>query len=539
VLISDTVRARRTGIIVWVTGGAVFMLVVAYGYVVEVDQYPGGAPAMGAAIEAAAQAMRLLRWPAERLDTFGGYITYHNVTILALFLSIWAAIQGAYLLRGSQAEGPLEQILATERSRRSVAGYRVAGFVVVLTLIVAGIGVGLAVATAVAGVYDPGGAMLTMVSAGLSALVCFGLGLAVAQLAGTARVAAGLSAAIITGLYLVTNVWEQLGGSGAIRFVSPFHYSNQSRALVPGQSATLWAMGVLIAMTLGVTAIAAWAFNRRDIGSPLWARKPRTTPREAAEFDTGSPRPYWRAESVRHRLELLGWSAGMATLTGLMAWLQPVVADLWEQLGFTQFMSAADSGASVVDQYMSFAAELAAAVVAGFGIAQATGWVAEMRDGRVELYLAHPVSWRRLILERLVTMTAGVAAIAVGAILGLSIGAVAVDAPLDPAGLVRTVLGTILLGLALGGVGAVLVAWLRTGISVILLTAATFASYLLAFVVPLFDLPKWLASLSFFGAYGRPYLEAPDVAGLGLLMGLAVVGILIAPVVAGRRPKVR
>ena len=50
-LIADTVRAHRLAAAVWIVFGAGFMLVIGYGYVEEVESYPGGASAMGAALD--------------------------------------------------------------------------------------------------------------------------------------------------------------------------------------------------------------------------------------------------------------------------------------------------------------------------------------------------------------------------------------------------------------------------------------------------------------------------------------------------------
>jgi ABC-2 type transport system permease protein len=536
-LVADTLRSRRLATLVWIASGVAFMVVVAYGYIEEVETNPGGAAGMGAAIEAAAQAMRLLRWPAERLDTFGGYITYHNVTVLALALGVWGAIQGASLVRGARAEGQLEHVLATGCPRWRVLAGRVAGFVITLLVIVSGIGGGLAAATAVAGVYDLSGSMITMVFVGLAALSCFGLGLALTQMVGTARFAAGLASAIITGLYLLTNLWEELGWMGGLRYLSPFYYSNQARALVPGHSTDLSTMAVLTVMTAGAVGFAARAFEKRDLGSPLWTRKRREA-RAAPPYKTGAIRSYWWVESSRNKVSLVAWSLGAATLTGLMAWLEPVVVDMWDEMGFSQLLSPAGSRLSATDQYLSFASQLVVAVVAGYTVTQCASWVAEMRDGRVELYLAHPVTWQRLVLERLAVVSTGVAVMSIAAAGGLAVGATAVAAPLNLAGLLRTIPLTFLLGLSIAGLGSLLVAWLPSGTSVILLAAATFASYLLAFVVPLFDLPQWLANISLFGAYGQPYLDPPEAGGMLLLTALALAGGFAAPRLAGRRPKV-
>jgi ABC-2 type transport system permease protein len=533
VLIADTLRTRRLATLVWLVGGIAFMVVIGYGYLEEVETYPGGAPAMGAGLEAAAQAMRLLRWPAERLDTFGGYITYHNVTFIALGLGVWGAIQGVALLRGARAEGQLECILAAGCSRRLLLASRVTGWATTLIVITAGIGVGLAAATAIAGVFDLSGSMITMGSVALVALACFGLGLALAQMVGTVRVAAGLTVAAITGLYLLTNVWEELGWFGGLRYLSPFYYSNRSRALVPGHSVDLSAMAALAVMTAAAVCLAVWAFERRDLGATLW----RLDRRAGAPHLEVSARPYWWAESSRRKLGLAAWSLGAAILTGLIAWLEPVVVDIWDEMGFSRFLLP-QPGVSLTDRYLSFASQLVAALIAGYAITQTAGWVAEMRERRVEMFLSQPVSWRRLILQRLATATVGVLAISTAAAAGLALGAAAVDAPLNLAALVRTIPVSLILGLALLGLGAMLVAWMPTAASVILLSAVAFASYLLAFVIPLFDLPDWTMNLSLFGAYGQPYLELPDAGGLLLLSGLALAGGVVAPRLAERYPKV-
>ena len=532
-LIADTLRARRLATLVWVIAGIVFMVVIAYGYLEEVKAYPGGPPAMGAALEAAAQAMRLLRWPAERLDTFGGYVTYHNLTLIALALGVWGAIQGVSLLRGAGAEGQLECLLAAGCPRRRLLAGRVAGWVITLVVITAGIGAGLAAATAIAGDFDWSGSMITMSSVMLAALAYFGLGLALAQVVGPVRFAAGLAVTAVTGLYLLTNVAEELGWVGTLRYLSPFHYSNGSRVLVPGHSIDLPAMVALCVMVTVAVGLSAWAFERRDLGAALW-RLDRTGARPRVKW---AARSYWRAESGRHKLGLAAWSSGAAILTGLMAWLEPVVVEMWDEMGLSRFLSP-ESGTSVTDSYFSLTSQLVAALIAGYAIYQAAGWVAEMQERRVEMFLSHPVSWQRLILHRLALAACGVLAISAAAAAGLALGAAAVDAPLRPAGLLRTVPITLILGLAALGLGAMLVAWKPTANGVALFSAVMFASYLLAFAIPLFDLPDWTMNLSLFGAYGQPYLAFPDIGGLALLTGLTLSGGVVAPHLADRNPKV-
>jgi ABC-2 type transport system permease protein len=71
-LVADTIRSHRWGILVWVGGGAVAMYAIALGFAAEAARLAGGARAMAASLQAGAQALRLLRWRAERLDTLAG-----------------------------------------------------------------------------------------------------------------------------------------------------------------------------------------------------------------------------------------------------------------------------------------------------------------------------------------------------------------------------------------------------------------------------------------------------------------------------------
>ncbi len=163
--------------------------------------------------------------------------------------------------------------------------------------------------------------------------------------------------------------------------------------------------------------------------------------------------------------------------------------------------------------------------------------MADLRQGRVELVLAGPLSWPSLIRQRLIALLAGAAAITVGAICGLIAGGLAVGAPLDALGLARVFADVLLFAAALGGLAALVVAWLRgtAGVSVLAVIVAT--SYLLMYLVPLFAWPDWVLRLSVFGALGNPYLEIPAVSGLAVLAVLAAAGTLLATTIAARSAK--
>ena len=536
-LIADTVRAHLRGAIIWTVGGTAAMYVMALALRSEMSRFEGGPKALAASVEAGAQAMRLLRWPAERLDTLGGYLTYHNLTLFAYFLSIYAVVKGVGAIRGAEAAQSLEPILAAGRPRAGILRDRAIGFAVVVAAISIGLGAGLTASMAAGGQPDLGGSFLSASACGLCAFVAYALGALVSQSVGTPRSASAVGALIVTTLYLLTNVWDQLGPIGVIRFVSPFYYFNQSRALVPGHGFSVPAALVSMTMATALLVVAARAFERRDVGAPLWVWQPRRTPR-VTHVQRPALRAYWSATLVRERPSLLVWFAASAVWMGLMAWLEPSVIDVWDKFDFTRNLTAINPRFSPSDHYLSFAAEIIAPIVAAYVITRAAGWVADLEKGRVEIILSGPLSWPGLVRQRLIALLVEVAVVVLGAIAGLVIGAIAVGADLYPLGLLRLAAATCLLAAGLSAIAALLVAWLRTGAAVTALVVLVGASYLFVLLVEMFGWPDWMARVSLFGAFGHPYLTVPPVGGLAFLAVLAVVGTVLAAGVARRSPKV-
>ncbi|HET8643346.1 MAG TPA: ABC transporter permease subunit [Pseudonocardiaceae bacterium] len=536
-LVADTVRAHRWGVPAWIAGSAIAMVAIAAGFAVEVARFAGGAQGMADSMRPGVEAMRLLRWPADRLDTLGGYLAYHNVTLFTLALTLYAAVQGAHAVRGAEARGVPAEILATGRSRAGVLLDRAAGFAVTLTLIGLGLGAGLAVAMAVGGEPDFGGSLVTGFVVALCAFTGYALGVLVSQLTPSTRTGAGLAALLLAGLYLLTNVSDQVGPLAVLRFASPFHYANASRALVPGQGFDVASSLGLAAAAVAMLGAAAWAYEYRDYGAGLWRRRPRPT-RHRPRVQRPALHALWSATLLRQRLGLLTWSVSAALALALMGWLEPAVEDMWNEFQYTKQLFGAEPGRSVADQYLGYTGQLVVPIVAAYVIAQATGWVNDLRQGRAELLLAAPVSWPRLVWQRLLATIAGTTVITAAAVAGLTGTALAAGIGVDPAGLTRSVAVTVLFAAALAGVAAVAVAWLRSTAAVAVLAAFLAASYLLVYLVPLLDWPQWVLRASVFGAYGYPYLEVPAWTGLAALTVLAVSGGLAAAAIAQRSPKV-
>jgi ABC-2 type transport system permease protein len=512
------------------------MYAIAAGFDTEVDRFAGGAKAMADSMRPGVEAMRVLRWPADRLDTLGGYLTYHNVTLFVLFLTVYAAVQGGHAIRAAEPSGMPAEMLATGRSRGGVLFDRAVGFAVTLALISVGLGAGLALAMAAGGQPDTGGAFITALAAGLCAYTGYALGVLVSQLTPSARAGTGLAALAVTGLYLATNVRDEIGALGAVRYVSPFYYFDFSRALVPGHGLHLPSATLMLVAAVAMLAGAAWAYRRRDYAAGVWTRPPRAT-KPLRRVQRPALNQVWTATLLRQRAGLLTWALAAAAGMAMIAWLEPTVADMWDKFQYTQRLLGADPTHSVADQYLAMAGQFIVPIVIAYVLTQATGWVADLKQGRAELMLAASVSWPRLVWQRLAATLAGAAVITTAAIAALAATAVGVGAGVDPVGLGRLAADTLLVTAALAAVAALVVAWLRSTAAVATLAVFVGASYLLVYLVPLFAWPDWILRTTIFGAYGNPYLELPAASGLILLAGMAAIGGLLATAVAAHSPK--
>ncbi len=535
-LVADTIRARRWGTGAWILGSAVAMVAIAAGFDAEVARFSGGATAMAESMRPGVEAMRLLRWPADRLDTLGGYLTYHNVTLFVLFLTLYAAVQGAHAIRGAEPTGAPALLLAAGRSRTGVLVDRAIGFAVTMGLISLGLGAGLALAMAAGGQPDTGGAFITGAAGGLCAYTGYALGVLVSQLTASPRAGTGLSALVLTGLYLLTNVWDEIGVLGATRYASPFYAFDQSRALVPGHGLHLPSALAMAVAAVVLLAAAGRAYQQRDYATGLWHRRPRAA-RPARRVQRPLLDHAWTAMLLRQRVGLLTWSLAAAAGMAMMAWLEPTVADMWDKFQYTQRLLGADPTHSIADQYLALAGQFIVPVTVAYVITQANGWVADLRQGRVELLLSVPLSWPRLVWQRLLATLAGATVITITAATALAVTAAAVGAGIDWLGLVRLVADTLLLTVALTAVAALVVAWLRSSAAVAVLAVYVAASYLLMYLVPLFAWPDWVNRTTLFGAYGNPYLDLPATSSLLVLTALAASAGLLSMVIAQHSAK--
>lgn len=481
--------------------------------------------------------MRPISGPAERLDTYGGYVTYHNASYVALFLALWAAIQGARAIRGWEERGTVEVWLSTGRHRLALLTQRWAGFLVALVAISLGIAAGYWAGTAAARASDWEGAGIVALETALVAATFFAAALLISQLTKAARSGAGFTTIAMLAMYLTANMYPDLGGFAWLRFLSPFFYFQQSRALVPGHSMDAAATAILVLWATVPAALAALAFERRAVGARLWERPAPLREARAGGLRLRAPRlrDAWLADLRSQWVSLALWSIGGAGITALMASVANQVATVWESSELIKQMFLRTPGSSFLDQYMSYVTILGAITPAAFVVAEASRWVGDISEGRTEALLAVTGSRSRVALEWALGTVAGVVVVSVAVIAGCLGGAAMAGVGLRADSLVRTAADSILLGTAVCGIALLAVVVVRNGAAIGVLGAILGVGYFVTLFASLFNWPEWVARLSPFDAYGTPYASVPKASGMALLAALALAGGFAAVVVARRR----
>ena len=533
-LLLHSLRSHLAGALWCGIGGGIAMTITAASLQREFGQFPGGGAALGAMVTAAAEAMRIMRWPAERLDTLGGYLTYHNVLLLPLLLGIYGAVQGAQALRGSEEKRVLDLWLATGSPRWRVVVDRAAAFGAALAIVALGIGAGTAAGMSLGGDAHVGASFVVAAESALVGAVFYALAVLLSSFLKTSGAAAGITVLVMIGLYLVTNVWELIGPFGAVRFVSPFWLRQRSDMLIPGRELDVVATLALGAMTLVLLAAGGAAFARRDYARALLERPASAGPRRA----TGDLawRPTVAIGSVlEERTGILAWALGVAVFMAMFASLIPRIEEMWSKLDIAKLLLTPDPSADFASQLVGLCGEILAPALGAFAIVQSARWVRERTDGRDDLLLSYPITRARYVLQRVGALVIGALVVVAGALAGLAAGAALGDVPLDAAGLARLAGDLVLLTVSVGAVALALVALLRGTATVAILSAWLVAAYLVVFFAPVFEWPDWVGRLSIFDAFGEPYQAMPEVYGIATLAALGVLGVAIAIATLERR----
>jgi polyether ionophore transport system permease protein len=478
----------------------------------------------GAQMAALAAQLTALFAPPVRPDTVGGYVEFRGFHLLEILFAVWALASVAGFVRGDEDRGIVDASLATGIPRPALAASRAAAFA--LAAFAASFSAGLGVIAGVATAHDSvalAGVAEECVQLGALAVACYGVALLAAQVLGPRLAPAG-AAALLLALFLVNSLGRVFSSLSTWRWLSPFRYYELGHPLVTGGVFDWRPVAALVAIGTAMVAAAALLFTRRDVRAGLV--NPPARPHRVTHEPAGL---VWRVPVLRELYEqragLLAWALGISAVAAVfVAVTRTIVQVLLNIPSLLPVLTSIvhEQVYPVVLGYTWF--NVAQLLLAGYAIAQAARWAAEDGDGRLELFLSQPWSRASVVVERMLSLAAGVLVIVAvsGAVLLYGSHAAGID--LDVRRLVAASLMLVPFALVFAGAGALLAAWSPRA-AVALLGAFAVASYLDTELAVIYRLPSWLQDLSAFRLYGTPLLSGVDGRNLALLVCLALAGL--------------
>jgi ABC-2 type transport system permease protein len=473
-----------------------------------------------------------------RADTLGGYLQWRMYgAFLPIVFAFWGFMAGSGVIRGDEERGMLEHWLAGGVARSRLIGIRFFGFLLAAAAAIALTAIATWLGSVAAGEpLDPGSLALASVPLLGLMLTCFGVGLTTGQLSGTRRGAAGLAGGTLLALFLINSLSRSAPGLQPYRVVSPFfYYERSSTVLAPGGMVNLGATLALFAIALALAGVAAAAFIRRDLGSPLFRRRLRTGPPSL----TRAPNALLRLPVLRdvydQRIALTAWLLGVAAMAVLFASIARPTVDLMRSTPGLQAYLAVIGGGNPYQAMIGFfwfgTLQLLLAV---YVITHVARWSADEAEGRLEAVLSEAVPRWKVVAERALGLALTTACLIAAGTLAAAVVARTQQITLDPAALLEAAALLLPFVLALGTLGALLAAFIpRAAVGV--LSAYAVAGYLLQQFGLLLKWPTAIMDLSVFQLYGAPLVTGVYWTGLWAMLAVTGFAFLAALVVMQRR----
>ncbi len=460
-----------------------------------------------------------------RVDTLGGFISWHYGTYFALLAGLWTILALSSTLAGEARRGSLEFAVATALPKRRIALEKVAGIasaagIAVAFVAVAAWATGVLFGTLADDAIAPAAAISFAIGLWLKALIAGSIAFALAPFLGRGA-AAGIAGAVMLAGYVVDSYRTVVPAFDAIAGSTWFSWTADH---VPLAGQSQWAgLGVTAVACAILLGIGVEAFARRDVGVTIaipWPGLPRALVgvRGPLRRTFGDLLPSALAWGIGVGVYGVVMAAASSSLLDALA-ASPGLAEIFRNLipgidvttaaGFLQ-LAFADVGFVLI------------------GLAATTFVAGRSSDevaGRLELQLTTPLTPARWAAASglAVWLAIAVVTILLGAAIALGVASVGQD-PVTPA------MGTAVLalyGAALAGVGVGVGGWLGPSFAVPAVLALAIGTFLLDMLAPLLRLPDWVAQLALTTHLGEPMVGSWDPAGIIACLVLAIGGLAI------------
>ncbi|MGV4922869.1 ABC transporter permease [Streptomyces sp. BHT-5-2] len=461
-------------------------------------------------------------------DSLGGLVAWRMAGLGAVLAAVMSLLIVVRHTREEEETGRQELLSA------AVVGRRAPLTAALLAALLADAGVAaLTAAGLTASGLPAGGSLALAVAIGGTGLLFAALAAIAAQLTESARLAKGLTGAVLGAAFALRAAGDATdagaapgGGTGSVlTWLSPVGWAQNLRAYAGER----WWVALLPATATALATAAAYALTaRRDVGMSFLPARPG--PARAPRSLGGPTGLAWRLQ----RTTLAGWTAGFALAGGVFGGIvkgatslvggNARAREIFERLGGQQ---------SMADAFLASITGLLGMIAALYAVGAVLRMRAEETGGRAEPVLAGAVGRLRWAAGHLVLALAGTAVVlaAGGLTLGITYGASVGDvaggtgrvlaAALAQAPAVWTLAGaaTAVLGLFPRATGAV---WALTG-----------GCLAVGWLGPVLRLPRWALDLSPFGQL--PKLPGGAVTATPFLWLTALSAALVAAGLVGLR----
>lgn len=504
-----TLRLIRRGLLAMMVGLAVYMVVESVAFTTG---YPDEASRAALVAWGQDPGIRVIAGPPTAVNTVGGFVVWDAGLYLTLAISAWAITTATRVLRGDEAAGRAEVMLAGPVSATRMLLIQVA----VLVGACVGVGLALAVPLAAMGAQVAGAVAFGAAEAGFAA--CAVALAAVSSQAVVSRGAAsGLAATVIGVGVLVRMVANSTDTRAWLGWLTPSGWLDQVRAFGENRWPVLL---VPFAVTAGLVASAVLVRRRRDVGAGLIT--PRAAP-TSSRWGLGSPAAFaWRANLG----PLAGWAAGVAAWGAVVGAMAPTIGEfLVDDPGFQAILAAMGMDVSdLVRGFVGMSGTILGLVIAVYAAFRLGAARAEEASTRAEFLLVRPLRRRRWLGGHVLGTATGAILLATVAAGATWVGAVAAGAQVSGGDAFAAVFNALPAVAVFAGL-TVLVFGVAPRLTVAVGASVPLVAYVLEVVGPLLEWPGAVVGVSPF----HHLEEVPvDPFGVTAAVVMTAIGVVLA-----------
>ncbi|HEY6014350.1 MAG TPA: ABC transporter permease subunit [Candidatus Limnocylindrales bacterium] len=458
-----------------------------------------------------------------RVDTLGGFISWHYGAYFALLAGLWSILALSSTLAGEARRGSLEFALATPLTRRVVAIEKVAAHLVAVIIATALVSLAAWV-TGAAFAKLPGDGIAAQaavefgVGLGAKALIAGSIAFALAGFIGRGA-AAGLAGAIMVAGYVLNGYRAVVPAFDGPASLTWFAWT---RNHLPLAGSTDWAAVALVLVVSAVLlAIGIESFARRDVGATAKIRTPAIP---QALLGVRGPVSRSFGELLP---SALAWGIGLGLYGFVMAVSSRVFAEeLTNSPGLLEAVRNMVPGVDMTTTagFLQLAfVDLGLVLVALAAATFVAGRASDETGGRLELLLSTPLTRARWTIASAIGVW--LAIVVTDALLAASIGVGVGLAGSDP---VQPLIGSVALalyGAAMAGIGLAVGGLTRASFAAPAVLVVAIGSSLVDILGDALGLPDWFRQLALSSHMGEPMVGTWDPAGVAACLVLAVGGL--------------